>query len=694
MMALQDVTGCYSVPYLMNDMQPCCDAHDICYGTCGMTQAFCDQQLRNCMESQASLPECQTTVDASGLTVQLLGCDHFIAAQQESVAAQCHNTDEDQGCVGSCRDEGTCLQTAEQVCDTVGAIAGAVAAYHVPVVSQVAETVQEVTEAASYGLSVVNEAWDSVSSWFGRRLQSCGDMDPAACQAMQQRITALQDKIQSAKQLIATAASLAALNTQLLGTDEIDPASLAKLDMSFLDLDMLNDQVLVDTFGAALGDTAATYETEVRQVVTLIRSKLEQTRAYYQAALSKHDNEQQRNMLGRRVNRATQLVAEETDAAAQLAATQDFLDAKLRAYSHVGLQYVIQEVRAYEYLFLQEYTALDLDHLRGARMTGREYFDFVVQAETNLQTAFSRTAGQANNGGSSCFSSATFSLADLPAAQANFVQTGEITLSIAPPEDSSYFGVTFSDVRAFLVGLPPVAGSSTINLALTKAGTSVFQDQDGANHRFTHDETNPPIGFSYDATSCIPRSNADGRLQSGNMADVYIRYSPYGTWKLETADAKQLSLEAVTAIRFEFSLQYKPGRFGGSPVFFDEGMECQGELGPVACVADGATVQPPAPPTNHPHGKPPSGSGGALSCSSNDEFAAAFAPVNVECCDGPTEDCSAGFPATCDAECAAVLLPAQAACEDFLAAGGMLMAGTKSQIDAAAARCPGGGGGH
>jgi hypothetical protein len=30
MQALQDLTGCYSVPYLLNDMQPCCDAHDIC----------------------------------------------------------------------------------------------------------------------------------------------------------------------------------------------------------------------------------------------------------------------------------------------------------------------------------------------------------------------------------------------------------------------------------------------------------------------------------------------------------------------------------------------------------------------------------------------------------------------------------------------------------------------------------------
>jgi hypothetical protein len=79
-----------------------------------------------------------------------------------------------------------------------------------------------------------------------------------------------------------------------------------------------------------------------------------------------------------------------------------------------------------------------------------------------------------------------------------------------------------------------------------------------------------------------------------------------------------------------------------------------------------------------------------MSCSSNDEFAAAFAPVNVECCDEPTEDCTAGFPATCNAGCAALLLPAQAACDDFLAAGGIPMAGTKALIGKAAAKCPGG----
>eukprot|EP01043_Picozoa_sp_COSAG02_P062107 COSAG02_NODE_8490_length_2552_cov_1.863025_1_plen_685_part_10 len=264
MQALQDVTGCYSVPYLMDDMQPCCDAHDICYGTCGVTQAFCDEQLHECVQSQAVLPACQTTVDTTDLTVQLLGCSHFTAAQEESVAQQCRSKDADQGCVNSCSDPHACIQTAEHVCDTVGALAGAIVASPVgnaactgiDVVAgfvgapglchEALAGVQTVASAASYGLSKIDEAWDTVSSWLGRRLQeSCGSLDPTSCQQMQQQLTQLQGKLQAAKRLISTVSSLAALNTQLLGPDNIDPAALAKLDMSFLDLDMLNDQVLV-----------------------------------------------------------------------------------------------------------------------------------------------------------------------------------------------------------------------------------------------------------------------------------------------------------------------------------------------------------------------------------------------------------------------------------------------------------------
>ena len=45
------------------------------------------------------------------------------------------------------------------------------------------------------------------------------------------------------------------------------------------------------------------------------------------------------------------------------------------------------------------------------------------------------------------------------------------------------------------------------------------------------------------------------------------------------------------------------------------------------------------------------------------EFQAVLDPINTECCDEPTEDCSSGYPATCNEGCAAVLLlPVQAAC--------------------------------
>ena len=63
--------------------------------------------------------------------------------------------------------------------------------------------------------------------------------------------------------------------------------------------------------------------------------------------------------------------------------------------------------------------------------------------------------------------------------------------------------------------------------------------------------------------NCLSISSSDGSLQSGNMEDIYIRYSPYGTWKLQVVDRAAIPLDVVTAIRFEFTLQYKPGRFPG-----------------------------------------------------------------------------------------------------------------------------------
>lgn len=687
MMALQDVTGCASVPFLLNDMSSCCDEHDLCYGTCGMTQAFCDQQLRECMQSQASLPECQTTVDISSLAVELLGCSYYTDAQDESVATQCHFTDGNRGCVSSCMQSGTCIEQAERVCSAVAAIAGAVVASplaFIPGVVPVAAAVEEVAEVAGYGLSVVEQGWDYVGSWFGRRLQSdCEGSDRQACQQLQEQQAALQEKLQGAKQLLATASSLAALNTQLLSDEDIDSSSIAKLDMSFLDLELLNDQALADCFRLTLGARAAEYEAELRQVVTLLRSKLEQTRSYYQAAVSKHENQHQRELLGRRASRASALAEAEQNEAAQLAVSQDFFDAKLRAYAHLGLQYVISEAKAYEYLFLQPYTGLDLDGLRHSRMSGIEYQRWVSSAEADVQSAFVSAAQRFTNSGGSCTSSTTFELANLPAIAANFVDTGEITLSIALPDYTSYYAVTFSDVRAYLVGLQVEAEqSSLVTIDLTKAGTSVFQDQYGQEKRFTHDETNPAIRFSYDPADCSPHSQSDGQLQSGNMEDIYIRYSPYGTWKLRVVGTPG-SLEDVEAIRFEFSLQSRPGSFPGDAIFFETGEGCLGDLGASACLTE--HIQPVPPPQTGPSPpSPPLGPPQAGEpCETFEEFGQYSESVDLACCTSGSP-CVQGLPTACSESCAAVLLPMQIACHNFISMVGFL----RSSIESAVATCP------
>ena len=49
-------------------------------------------------------------------------------------------------------------------------------------------------------------------------------------------------------------------------------------------------------------------------------------------------------------------------------------------------------------------------------------------------------------------------------------------------------------------------------------------------------------------------------------------------------------------------------------------------------------------------------------CSTIDEFSARAAELTAECCDEPAESCAHGYPSTCNAGCAAILLPIRASC--------------------------------
>lgn len=85
---------------------------------------------------------------------------------------------------------------------------------------------------------------------------------------------------------------------------------------------------------------------------------------------------------------------------------------------------------------------------------------------------------------------------------------------------------------------------------------------------------------------------------------------------------------------------------------------------------------------------------GDLRCDSLDDLVRLVGPLNEECCDEPTEDCSPGYPVTCNEGCAAVLLPFQRACTPLFNSDaiGMELEGIKTIINRAATTCPADGG--
>jgi hypothetical protein len=508
------------VPYLLNDMTTCCNAHDFCYGSCGVTQAFCDEQLHQCMEAHASFPSCQASIDTADLAVRTLGCSHFTAAQDESVQHRCQNPGPHNGCVQPCSDIDSCLETGEQVCNAV--VGGVNAILANPVGQAVCTGVDvlatavampglchaglaAVTTVATAGSSVIHHArsvvhslehaWNSV---FGRRLdEGCPPGTGQDCHATLQRIQALEQKINSAQGLISTATSLAVLSSQLTDpSSSASPITLAKLDMSFLDLDMLNDEVLSNALLGAAG-TGSNYRVEVRQLVTLIRAKLEQIRAYNEAALSKRNNEQQRDLLGRRAKRTADLLATMNDEAQKQQAAIDVLEAKVRGFSHVQLQYLLEQARAFEYLFLTDFHGIDLDQLRSRRLTATEYQHYLSDAHTQLTRQFTDVASRYSQGREQKTSHTTIQLADIPAQRAEFRQTGRLTVSLTLPVGTSWYDVTFVDVSVFLLGLSSPSGAQqTVNINLVRGGVSTFIDHSNQTRRFTTEDSNPPMSFS------------------------------------------------------------------------------------------------------------------------------------------------------------------------------------------------------
>jgi hypothetical protein len=216
----------------------------------------------------------------------------------------------------------------------------------------------------------------------------CGALEGAACAQFQDQMEELGSQLFVARRMIAAVGPLAELNSKLLLPEDeaVDPATLPKLDMSFLSLNLLDDEAFMPG-GAAAGSAAAELQTQRRRAATLLRTKMEQMRAFGQAALEKHGHEQLAALQASAAARGEEVVAAELDEAKQLAVAQDVLGAKIQTYNYLGLEYLVSGIRAFEYIFLTKYDGLDLAGLRAAEQTPEAYQDFVQQGSADLQVA-------------------------------------------------------------------------------------------------------------------------------------------------------------------------------------------------------------------------------------------------------------------------------------------------------------------
>ena len=115
-----------------------------------------------------------------------------------------------------------------------------------------------------------------------------------------------------------------------------------------------------------------------------------------------------------------------------------------------------------------EYKGLDLAQLHKKQLSGVQLHDFARKNQVALEQAFT-TAAENTGTLQQCYSNLAYDLKTLPAAMQRFRSSGEMTLDIPLPPNSRYYGVTFSDVRVYLVGVCSLKAQARVHLCFIMA---------------------------------------------------------------------------------------------------------------------------------------------------------------------------------------------------------------------------------
>lgn len=502
----------------------------------------------------------------------------------------------------------------------------------------------------------------------------CGELTTTDCDSYLQQMRQTKTKIRISEAFVNTLPALVQLNHAITSGTPPSSEDILRIHLDAIQLDRVDD---ADTqaLGSIGGAEAEVSQQRLADVVRLLKTKLAQTKSYYDAALEMRDMQLQQEWQRRQQSRLSELYSMETDQAKRYGLMIQRGLQKIRTYAYIALSYLFAEARSIEYFTLQ-HLSTDFAALQTSNVS--ELINGLDQASIAVRYSKQQYLESLSSRRTSCWSSITFPVSEWTAAETStFLTSGSITLYVAMPRSSEtdWKRTIFVDVRAFAVGVPPSSGMQGVSLE--KMGRSSFYDDQKSRWDFIH--TNLTFGFFYRRDDCVSSSSA---IETPD----FINFSPFGPWHVRF-DVDTTNLEGMTAVRLEFLLQADTT---GGPVFIGEepcdcGLSTSDECAAVRCgthqssqtpatssqqqSASDSTVSPPPPP----HAAEPTCNG--------PEFFARIDATTAACCDDE-HPCRDGLPTACTASCAAVLLPMQRDCTDM-----MTITGTVDTIDMAASKC-------
>ena len=280
----------------------------------------------------------------------------------------------------------------------------------------------------------------------------CGTLDVDECERQHAAIYDSIDSLQRAQYSMASIQDLARLNELLTvhgsTVTAADLPNIAYLGMQLDQMESMFDvQVLRDSTEHESTDAA------MAELFSMIRQKIKLMKDFYQAKLAAQDQQMVQDLLSNRIAQAERDASELEQDAGEARAV---LNAQLRSEQLLAAQLLMSQIRAYEFMFLTDYsnTALFLDNLRRARLNPNDMLTVLEDTQMDLTAQWSSQTQARDNCGTAFCSTVEISLADLPGTA--FAETGSVTLSIQPPEDPGYSHLVYEGTpHVFLMGLDP-----------------------------------------------------------------------------------------------------------------------------------------------------------------------------------------------------------------------------------------------